>query len=156
MPKRIKREPKPKPEYRVRIVYDPDFVPTGVDDAPLPEPEREYRENPYMVLINPADDPKAGERREATYEEYCEYYGNPDRHVGLAVMVDRKCPCCGEWAKGVQALWSIDMMDDSTDLQGLKIGEWNQTRETYTEPEARALTGYLGDIARELLDEARA
>lgn len=132
-----------EPEYRVRVIYDPDYVPEGCNGGPLPEPQAVYEANPITVSG------LAGRTRNATYKEYCQYYGNPERHVGLAVLVYRKCTCCEHWEKGVQSLWGIDCMDDNLEVTQTLIGK------AYTETDARALPGYLGQIVGELLEEEK-
>jgi hypothetical protein len=146
MPKR-KVQPKPKPEYRIRVIEDSDYTPDGCDGKPLPEAEATYTANPVMVLINPADDPTTGKRRKKTYAEYLKYDGNPERHIGLAVLLDRRCPCCGEWKDGVQALWGIDFMDDSPEYLKTSLSK------PYAVSELANVPGYLAEVARELLQE---
>lgn len=136
-------------DYRIR--FRQDCVGSsidGCDGKPLPEAPEVYAEN---QCLRPDGTP-------IPYDEYCDYYGNPDRHVLLMADVQRKCPCCGHWTdedEGGEPLPSvgrIDLMDDSPDLY--EIGSW------YGPPWAKVaavdairLPRYLAEIARELLGE---
>jgi hypothetical protein len=133
--------------YRLKIVPDTDFEHDSPVGGPLPESEAEYAGNQIMALINKDDDPKTGARRPVPYAEYCEYYGNPDRHVVVGVILQRQCPHCGAWSEA-GSLWGIDFMDDNPET----LEPWDRWVDEAT---ARAWPGYLREVAAELLDEAK-
>lgn len=45
------------------------------------------------------------------FEKYMQYWGNPERHTELIMLVDYQCPCCGSYEIG-ESVGSIDFMDD--------------------------------------------
>ncbi len=101
--------------FRVRVEYDEigaanQDSPTG---GPLPESLENYRENPVYRLINPQADAQTGKRRKISYREYCEYEGNPDRHVILCFLIEEQCPTCEQWHYTKHSLSGVDFMDDS-------------------------------------------
>lgn len=81
------------------------------------------------------------------YDEYLAYYGNPERHVYLACIVEKQCHCCGKWTVG-SSLWRIDFMDDNREYLETHLDHW------YTPEDAVALPGYAGSVAGEVLSEA--
>ena len=124
------------PEYRVRFVIDQDarFEECNGESRPLTEVE--YAEDYY--------NDKNGQR--VDYAEYLRYYGNPDRHIYVGAIIDRKCPCCNQWEKNVESLWGIDLMDDSPEVEAID--------RTYFTATIDSIPGYLREIATELLQEA--
>lgn len=108
------------------------------EGAPLPGSRKVYEENPIT--------PNGGEA--LTYEEYCKYYGNPDRHVVLGAILEEKCPTCGSWhdAPGMASLWGIDFMDDDKEAQ--------YAGETVEGEDFGTLPGYLAEVVRDLMSEA--
>jgi hypothetical protein len=155
------------PALRVRFVYDEDAQFEECNGEARPLTEGEYTENQYMGC---PDHPRAGSipdpARPKTgyglcaradcrkplapipYDEYLAYYGNPDAHVYLGCVVEKQCPHCRSWTHAA-SLWGSDFMDDSRELRAITIDKW------MTEAEARALPGYVGELAREELDEAK-
>jgi hypothetical protein len=119
---------------RFRIEYDETFVPEGSDGQPLPESRESYEKGPYMNHDIPIP-----------YEEYLRYYGNPDQHVGLVMLLERRCPTCKQWHV-TQSVGGIDMMFDD---------KW-QTG-TFTVPDLFGGVlwpdSHLRDLALELLRE---
>jgi hypothetical protein len=142
---------------RVRFVLDEEayFEESNGESRSLTEAE--YAENQYMGCPTHPREPGDGsgtcprcglQFAPLSYEEYLAYYGNPDRHVYLGCIVEQVCPTCGESAIHHDAVWGIDFMDDSRELHAITIGQY------LTEAEARALPGYAGDVARDLLGAA--
>lgn len=134
---------------RVRVEYDHigaanQDSPTG---GPLPEPLEDYLANPVSRLVDPKADPAKGERRQLSYQEYCEYEGNPDRHVILQFSIEEQCPACDEWHDTEHSLCGVDFMDN-----GLY-----PSPDTYTEAQVTAWSelDYGREVALELLSEAR-
>jgi hypothetical protein len=156
--------------YRVRFVYDPDASFEESNGEARPLTEQEYKGNEYRGCpVHPRKPLKAHGtcsvadcRRKAQdipYDEYLAYYGNPERHVYLGCIVDRACPCCDEWSTA-GSLWSIDFMDDDRALHAITIGNMeygsrSAKGEYLTEEQAIALPSYLGEVAREVLDDAK-
>jgi hypothetical protein len=85
-----------------------------------------------------------GEHKHIPFETYMRYYGNYDRHVVLACVVEKKCPHCGEWSHAA-SVYGVDFMDDD---------KW--TTGTFNAKEALALRGYQADVAKDLIAEAKA
>jgi hypothetical protein len=143
-------------EYRVRWVYDPEPDLENPSGSPLPGPESEYVGNEIHELIDRGDDPQTGRRRVVPYAEYCRYWGNPERHTVLACLVERACGACDAWEQ-VASLGHIDFMDDDREILGLNIGHVDRAHrsEYYTAEQASQLPGYVGEVARDLLDEAK-
>lgn len=50
-----------------------------------------------------------------TYEEYCKYFGNPDRHVVLSVVLEQQCDM--EHWHTAASVCGIDFMDDSPEVE---------------------------------------
>lgn len=152
--------PEQLPRLRIRFVVDDDGQrdQENLHGSPLPGPESEYTGNEVCQLIDPADDPVAGARRTVPYAEYCQYWGNPDRHVVLGAIVELECPCCKHWSAG-PSLWSIDFMDDSPEVTG-KLGVRYDELDTpkryrhYYAPED-LMPGYLAEVASQLFEEAK-
>ena len=164
-----KQQAKPAIAYRVRFVHDEDASFEECNGEARPLTEEEYAANQYMgcpqhwcagtqvITMGPTHAPDVtvqgcaicGNTTYAPipYEEYLAYYGNPDRHLYLGCVVEEQCGSCSGWAV-VESLWAIDYMDDSQELRAITLGEW------MPEEEARALPGYLGETARDLLEEA--
>lgn len=129
--------PKQPALYRVRFIVDPDAQFEECNGEARPLTRAEYAENQYMQDGKPV-----------SYKQYRAYYGNPERHVYLQCEVQKGCPCCGSWTT-VGGTGSIDFMDDSPELEGT-LDRW------IPEAEINELPGYLAEIAREDLDDARA
>jgi hypothetical protein len=132
--------------FRVQFVYDEDGSLETPEGKPLPGTRADYRKNPISALIDPKADPETGARREIPYEEYCRYYGNPDRHVVVGCIVEKRCGTCGAYSSA-ESLWNIDLMDDDPSYLAVQLDHW------YTPEEAIALPGYLGEVAKDLLSE---
>lgn len=124
--------------YRVYFEIDEDYELDGCDGKPLPESPECYDANGGIMSNGEYVD----------YAEYLRYYGNPDRHVVLSCIVERECVCCGCWTVA-ESLHGIDMMDDSEGMHTLAMKP-----HYYTAAEAVALPDYLGEVARETLEEA--
>lgn len=125
-------------DYRVRFVYDQDAEFEECNGERRPLTESEYKEAGYQNNgVN------------VTYTEYLAYYGNPDRHVYLACIVDKQCACCDQW-RTAESLWNIDMMDDDPSLQRITIDR----NYTLTEILAIDASDYLASIAREVLADS--
>lgn len=126
--------------FRVRFEYDPDPHASLHDPEgqPLPGSRKVYEENPITPNGGPA----------LTYEEYCQYYGNPERHAVLGAILEEKCPHCGQWqdAPGMSSLWGIDFMDDDKEAQ--------YAGSTVEGADFETLPGYLKEIVRGLMSEA--
>lgn len=79
------------------------------------------------------------------FEEYMEFWGNPDRRVVLSAGVDQLCQKCGEWTIRT-SLGNIDFMDTDSVFTGSVAAE--------------DLTGELSDyqleVSRDLIEEALA
>jgi hypothetical protein len=154
-------------QYRITFLEDQDAQFEECNGEARPLTRDEYAEATYRGC---PDHPRAGSKTlDATvspnltgcavcgrtddvdipYDEYLAYYGNPDRHVYLACLVERQCDCCHVW-QTASALGAIDVMNDSPEWRTVQIGR------RYTPDEAARLPGYLAEIAREELDEARA
>ncbi len=135
--------------FRVRVEYD--HIGQANQDSPtggeLPESLDDYLANPISRLIDPQADPAKGERRTLSYQEYCEYEGNPDRHVILQFSIEEQCPACEEWHHTKHALHGVDFMDDSEFA----------SPDTYTERQVDAWSeSYSRQVALELFEGARA
>ncbi len=126
-------------KYRIGVQWDADFVATGCDGRQLPESSEVYAEAPML----------RGDGSEMPYADYCAYYGDPERHIGAAVVVDRMRPEDRDWVR-VTGLYDIDLMDDSPEASEVPVGG-HTTRWYYPD---RLPVGYLGEVARELLQEA--
>lgn len=150
-------------QYRIRFVLDPDAEFEECNGEARPLTREEYAEHSYRCC---PDHPRGGttvldfgppqiqgcaacgrtDYRDATYEEYRAYYGNPDRHVYLQSEVQRICPCCTV-ASTVGGTGYIDLMDDAPELA--QMDRW------FAEGEIEELVGYLREIAREDLADAK-
>lgn len=123
-------------DLRFRIVTDPDASFEECNGEARPLTEAEYADTEYF------DD---NGTRAIPYAEYLAYYGNPDRHVYLGVILEARCPLCTHWHE-VGSLWHIDLMDDDPALRHARI---NGAPVPYTVAATEPL-GYLGDVARDL------
>ena len=81
------------------------------------------------------------------YDQYLQYYGNPDRHVYLGCVAEVQCPCCDHWESDA-SVWHIDFMDDDPELSAVNVGK------AIPAMDAMNLPGYAGEIAREMLAES--
>lgn len=148
----------PATPLRVRFLDDPDSECALHDPEgnPLPGPRETYERSPIHRLINPDDDPATGARRPITYEEYCEYEGDPDRQVVLGAILEAQCATCRTWHHAA-SLWGIDFMDDAPELRTIAWGTFPTGSggiEAYAIDDAR-ITGYLREVVDELVAEAR-
>lgn len=150
--------------YRVKFEIDEDAQFEECNGEARPLTEDEYAENSYQSCPN---HPRAGSKvitfgppqiqgcavcgntkyQDIPYDEYRAYYGNPDRHVYLVCLVEKACITCGHF-ETVESLGHIDLMDDDRSLHAITIGE------TLTAQAAITLPGYLGEVSREMLEEA--
>lgn len=135
-----KAEDRGAPAYRVRFEHDPYYQFESPDGGPLPESQERYETN-YVQRKSPD-----GSWRRISYEEYCRYEGNPDRHVAVCAIVERQCPCCGTW-KVAGSLGGIDLMDDDPGLGHLDV--------VIPENQIGSLPEYLLEVAEELIADAR-
>lgn len=139
--------------YRVRFALDDlaSFEECNGESRPLTEAE--YAENQYMRLVDAAG-PADGPRVPVTYAEYLAYYGNPDRHVYVQLIVQRQCNACDSWST-VGSLGSIDLMDDDPALREVEIGDSGRRATYYAPAEVQAWGAhYLKDCAIEELQNA--
>lgn len=118
--------------YRVKFVIDEEAEFEECNGESRPLTEAEYEQNYYQ---------KNGQK--VSYADYLAYYGNPDRHIYLGIVVQKQCECCESW-KTVDSLWNVDMMDDNV-IPPL---------DSYMPPEQAITFEYLGDEARGMLEEA--
>lgn len=148
--------------YRVRFESDADarFEECNGENRPLTR--EEYRKNEYYACPNHLRGWKGNDSSAfgvgicgmcqtqyapVPYAEYLAYYGNPERHVYLGVIVEQQCGCCQSWTVA-NSLWNIDFMDDSREFAAVTIAR------NLTPVEALALPGYAGEVAREQLEDA--
>lgn len=151
--------PNPTATTRYRIEYDPDASFEECNGEGRPLTEEEYAENSYQAC---PDHPRAGTKvisvgppqvqgcaicgrtdyETIPYEEYLQYYGNPDRHVYLQIIRQDRCPCCDSWVDG-DSLSGIDFMDDNPEAG------FADTTCTIDQ-----LTGYLREVAEDLDSDA--
>jgi hypothetical protein len=130
--------------YRIRFVIDPDGSFTECNGEPRPLTEEEYAGVQYMRDGKPV-----------SYADYLAYYGNPDRHVYIGAMLERRCTCCGSWSD-VDSLWNIDCMDDNEEVRILTHSDrtYGAVSQYYMLPtELNVIPGYLRDVTRELLPD---
>ena len=157
-------------QYRVRFVIDEDARFEECNGEARPLSAAEYQNNQYMACPKHVRGSKATDTQvngvgycgqcgakyqPIPYAEYLQYYGNPEAHVYLGCVVEWQCPCCSHWEGGEGydghhgvSLWGIDTMIDSPEYLALRLDQW------YTPADARALVGYLGVVAADLLEEA--
>jgi hypothetical protein len=148
--------------YRVKFVIDEQARFEECNGEPRPLTEAEYAENQYRAcpkhprgstLPARTENGRAWcgdcgtEYADVPYADYLEYQGNPDRHVYLGVIVEKKCKCCGTWTNAA-SLWHIDFMDDDRAYQQTNLDHW------YEPDVAGRLPDYAGEVAREQLEEA--
>jgi hypothetical protein len=124
-------------KYRVQFVIDDDARFEECNGESRPLTAAEYRENQYLRDGTPVP-----------YAEYLRYYGNPDRHVYLACIVQKQCHCCSSWPI-VGSLCNIDNMDDSPEYRAITLDKWYA-------PDDPAIVGYLREVAAELIAEDNA
>ena len=124
-------------QFRVIFNYDNDQVATGCDGNPLPEPRAVYEAN----VMTP------GGGKALSYEEYCQYYGNPDRHTILWCRLEKRCPCCGMFGNA-GSIGGNDLMDDDPALNQINLGA------SLTLDEAKTLPGYVAEVVQKLYAEA--
>lgn len=156
------------PVFRVRFVRDDDARFEECNGEPRPLTEAEYLENEYRGC---ALHPRAGskvldasvspnvvacevcgntEYTAIDYAEYRAYYGNPDQHRYIGVIVDLACGCCGHrLEENKSSLWNIDVMRDGEEWAAIR----HRLNQSLTVDQALALPGYLAEVAREQLDE---
>lgn len=115
--------------YRVKVVIDPDGQFEEANGEKRPLTEAEYAEYAY---------------KDTSYTEYLTYYGNPDRHVYLGVIVETQCESCSSW-HSAGSLWRIDVMDDTEEANFPKI-ECGPC-------DVSELPGYLRQVTNELIQE---
>jgi hypothetical protein len=123
--------------YRFTVQYDDDPMSSLHDPEgnPLPGPREIYEANPIT-----------DKGRTVPYEEYCDYFGNPNHHVVLGVTIEQECNM-GHWHE-IDALWDIDLMDDSPEVLAVNINRGYAR--------ATDLPGYLREVAEQLEEEAQA
>ena len=155
------------PAFRVRFVIDEDARFEECNGESRPLTAEGYAENSYRGCpIHPRS--KVAPRRvknghawcgecgtkyaDLPYEEYLAYYGNPERHVYLGCIVDKRCACCGQWEKDAASVWSVELMDDDPAFRRIDLS--HNGGYVMTPDAALNLPGYLAEIAREELDEA--
>lgn len=124
--------------YRIGVYQDHDFVAEGCDGEPLPESPEVYADSPYCWA----------DGSEMAYEEYLRSYGDPDKHIGAGVVIERLDDGAVEWVR-VSEVWHIDCMVDSEEARVLPVDGIRWYRVTDMPP------GFLGDVARELLMEVQ-
>lgn len=127
------------PIRRITFDYDPEPSLDGSDGKPLPESREHYEANPF--IDHGPDRPS----RKIPYAEYLTYHGNPDRHTVVTAVVEHQCRHCQAWHV-TGSLCGIDFMDDSPEVLQLTLPG------TYSEEEAKQLTGYPRDLIDEIDD----
>ena len=132
------------PIRRITFDYDPEPSLDGSDGKPLPESREHYEANPF-IDHGPDRNRIFLPSRKIPYEEYLTTYGDPDRHVVLTAVVEHQCRACQEWHV-TGSLHDIDFMDNSPEVLQLSIPG------TYSEKEAKELTGYPRDLIDEVDD----
>ncbi len=156
-------------KYRVRFVIDQDAEFEECNGERRQLPEREYaKEGPFRGC---PDHPRAGTRvitfgiapdnsqqvqgcaicsrtdyQDIPYDEYLAWYGNPEKHVYLCCEVQKQCGSCGHW-ECIAGTGGIDFMENAEELSA--VDRW------FTEGEIAQMPGYLREVAREDLDEAK-
>lgn len=55
-----------------------------------------------------------GEHKLVPFEAYMRYYGDPNRHVTLEVVVEKQCEHCQSWTHAASC-GGVDFMDDDRD-----------------------------------------
>jgi len=127
------------PRYRVRIEFEQD-----VDLSWLDQPMYDPDSPEYDPIVQSAEDIAAGV---APIDP--EWYRDPENHLVLCAIVERRCPCCGTW-KPAGSLGNIDFLTTDHDAN-------RDVDETVEEHELEQLhTPYLREIAADLIAEARA
>lgn len=130
------KPPAPTKIRRITFDYDPEPDLTDPAGAPLPGSRKTYEENPITPNGGPA----------LTYQQYCKYYGNPDRHVVLMHTVQEQCTAsyedqygkshtCKHWYT-IDSCYGHDFMDDDP----IDIGSFTHQSQ---------LRGYQRELAKE-------
>lgn len=128
-------------DFRVAFHPDASYAFEEADGGPMPATEARYQANgPFMENGKPV-----------SYERYRAYYGNPDRHVVVGLVLQRRCACCGTWDDTDTALWGIDFMDDSPEVARMPDLDGDGTLSVR---DLLAVDDYLAATTRELLQEA--
>ena len=138
----------PLADARVRFFHDYDTPITEIDGLPMPLTEAQYAEHGPCLRAD---------RSVIPYAEYCRYYGDPNQHVMVAMVLEHRCPCCDHWHETDHALYGIDVMIDDPALaliQRTRGDFWSDRGVRLAAVDALALPGYLGTVARDLLSEA--
>lgn len=125
-----------KPEdFRVKFDIDPDGDLSYLDQWDTPE---KYRGNEVLRDGKPIP-----------FEEYIQHEGNPDKHICLDMLVERKCPECGSWEM-LDACGSIDFMECDAYAIGeftlAEVVDWLKRPETH--PRHYQATIALGSIPK--------
>lgn len=129
---------------RFRFIFDTGTQFEECNGKSEPLTEAEYAENSYNVCpLHPvcwcACD---RELVPMPYAQYLEYYGNPDRHVYIAIA------CINYNGTERDALYGIDLMDDSPEyLAFIRLRRGQSVRAAT----ALRLPGYLAELAAEML-----
>jgi hypothetical protein len=136
------------PRYRVRFVTDPDASFEECNGEARPLSEEEYSQNQYFNTET---------NTPIEYARYLDYYGNPDRHVYLGAILQRQCEVCSVWSEA-GSLWNIDCMDDQPEPAIVSKHDrtfGNSSQYFDCDTEIDAIPGYLREVTRDLLSEAR-
>lgn len=67
------------------------------------------------------------------FEDYMKYWGDPNRHTVLSVLVQEECSHCGSWTTK-ESLWGVDFMDDDTFFVGMVAGREEEIHDAITNP----------------------
>ena len=116
---------------RFVINHDDDYQFEECDGGSMPMTEDRYAGNEYQKDGQPLP-----------YEDYVQYYGNPDRHVVVFVRREDRCPCCKSWVAG-DTVYGVDFMDDAKEAGYIGTFTLDQ------------LPGYLAEVARDLEADPR-
>jgi hypothetical protein len=81
------------------------------------------------------------------FEEYMQFWGDPNRHVMLLALVQRVCPTCGQW-ETIDSLGNVDFMDTASWFVGSVMAE------ELDGPHQPAMEEYQLELTRELLQAA--
>lgn len=147
--------------YRVKFVNDANAKFEECNGSSEPLTKAEYAENSYRGCPNhprskvPPSRVEHGrawcgecetEYADIPYAEYLAYYGNPERHIYLGMVIEEQCHCCQSWTVKT-SLWGISFMDDSIEWLTVRLYHY------YPSAEAIRLPGELGSVANILLAE---
>lgn len=148
--------------YRVKVIIDKDARFEECNGEPRPLTEAEYAENSYRGCLahlggpSHTDPPNSGlgvcdvcggKFEDVPYAMYRAYYGNPRKHIHLAVLVETLALPTGDW-KPAGSLWGIDFMRDNPEAHRRFRDRWFSPEQVQTWP------GYLKMVACEVLDES--